>query len=406
MKKIMILGAGGYQAPLIKTAKEMGLKPLVVGSPGNYPGLKYAHKIFPVNFCDKEAVLKIAEEEHIDAILTSGMDAAVPAIGYVCSKMNLPGITEQSASCVTDKWSMKERFYDGNVRTPYAVKINITGNGDGTPDTVSISSVIKDKLRTECFCYPFLLKASDNSGSRGIVKVNDEEHLESAILLVTDNTNLDYFLMEAFTGGEELGVEAFIQDNKIHMMLPNGKYIFTGDTNVPIGHFAPCNLSQEVLDDIRVQIQAAVDSCGLNDCPVNADLILSGNQAYIIEIAGRPGATGLPELVSLCNGYNYYEKLIRAALGEHPDFTPVHNRAAAYRILMPEADGVLKSQSYDGEMIPGIEDVHFDFDAGTSVHKFRNNSHRCGHVLTSGKNLAEADSLLHQVLSNIHIEIE
>ena len=42
MKKVMILGAGIYQVPLIKKAKEMGLHTIVVSIPGNYPGFEIA----------------------------------------------------------------------------------------------------------------------------------------------------------------------------------------------------------------------------------------------------------------------------------------------------------------------------------------------------------------------------
>ena len=43
MKKIMILGAGIYQVPLIKTAKKLGLYTIVVSIPGNYPGFELVH---------------------------------------------------------------------------------------------------------------------------------------------------------------------------------------------------------------------------------------------------------------------------------------------------------------------------------------------------------------------------
>lgn len=37
-KKLLILGAGIYQVPLIETAKRMGLETIVASIPGNYPG--------------------------------------------------------------------------------------------------------------------------------------------------------------------------------------------------------------------------------------------------------------------------------------------------------------------------------------------------------------------------------
>lgn len=49
MKKIIILGAGVYQVPLIKKAREMGLFVIVVSIAGNYPGFVLADKVYLVN---------------------------------------------------------------------------------------------------------------------------------------------------------------------------------------------------------------------------------------------------------------------------------------------------------------------------------------------------------------------
>ena len=53
MKKIMILGAGIYQVPLIETAKRMGLYTIVVSIPGNYPGFALADKVYYENTVDE-----------------------------------------------------------------------------------------------------------------------------------------------------------------------------------------------------------------------------------------------------------------------------------------------------------------------------------------------------------------
>lgn len=37
MKKILILGAGIYQVPLINTARRLGIETIVASIPGNYP---------------------------------------------------------------------------------------------------------------------------------------------------------------------------------------------------------------------------------------------------------------------------------------------------------------------------------------------------------------------------------
>ena len=49
MTKIMILGAGIYQVPLIKKSIELGIYTIVVSIPGDYPGFKYADKVYYEN---------------------------------------------------------------------------------------------------------------------------------------------------------------------------------------------------------------------------------------------------------------------------------------------------------------------------------------------------------------------
>ena len=57
MKKIMILGAGIYQVPLIQTAKRLGIYSIAVSIPGNYPGFAYADKVYYENTTDWEKIL-------------------------------------------------------------------------------------------------------------------------------------------------------------------------------------------------------------------------------------------------------------------------------------------------------------------------------------------------------------
>ena len=99
----MILGAGIYQVPLIRTARRMGLYTIVVSIPGDYPGFALADRIYELNTRDKEAILAAAEKEQIDGICTSGTDVAVSTIGYVCEKMHLSGIPYEAAEILTDK---------------------------------------------------------------------------------------------------------------------------------------------------------------------------------------------------------------------------------------------------------------------------------------------------------------
>ena len=86
-KKLLILGAGIYQVPLIRKAKELGLYTIVCSIPGNYPGFREADQRYEVDTTDKDAILEIAQREKIAGICTAGTDVAIPSVGF-CMRKN------------------------------------------------------------------------------------------------------------------------------------------------------------------------------------------------------------------------------------------------------------------------------------------------------------------------------
>lgn len=394
MKKILILGAGIYQVPLIKTAKRLGIYTIVASIPGDYPGFELADKVYYENTTDYAKILSIARKEKIDGIITTGTDVAVITIGRVCDTLGLTGLGFKSAEIATDKLLMKSCYEKYGVRTARFRKIAFDDEN------------YADKLRD--LEFPVMFKSVDSSGSRGITKVNSADEFEKARDNVLDNTRSNYFLVEEFIDGEEFGAQAFVKDGEVQFILPHGDYVFKGDTGVPVGHFAPYALSPEVEEDARHQLRMAIKAMGLDNCAINADFIMHDGKTYVLEIGGRSGATCLAELVSIYYGYDYYEKILLTALGEEVDFSSPEKEGVpnASMLLMSDKDGVIVSQTNSNPEDPDIVDVQFDYAPGHKVHKFKVGPHRIGHVITKGKSLDDAVALLHKALDNIDIVVE
>ena len=399
MKKLLILGAGIYQVPLIKTAKAMGIQTIVASIPGNYPGFELADKVYYENTTDYKKILEIAKEESIDGIVTAGTDVAVITIGKVCDELGLKGLSAEAAECATDKLLMKQCYEKYGVRSAKFRRISF--------DDADYAKSIED------LTLPVMFKSVDSSGSRGITKVDDPSGFEAARRNVLENTRSDYFIVEEYVEGEEFGAQAFMQDGKLEFILPHGDYVFKGDTGVPVGHFAPYDLDPEVIEDARKQLAGAARAMQLDNCAINADFILKDGKTYVLELGGRSGATCLAELVSIYYGFDYYEKIIRVAIGEKVDFSvcgkvdsTLSGTPNASHLLMSDKDGVIVSQTDENAPDPDICEVQFDYKPGDSVHKFKVGPHRIGHVITKGKSLDDAVALLNKALENIHIEVE
>lgn len=391
MKKLMIMGAGIYQVPLIKRAKAMGIHTIAVSIPGNYPGFAVADEICHINTVDYEAVLKVAREKQIDGIVTAGTDVAVITIGKVCDEMGLTGLSFEAAKIASDKMLMKECYEANGVRTARFRKVRFEDD---------LEEAIRDLE------YPLIFKAVDSSGSRGITRVNKPEDIEAAVAAVKAVTRKQYYIVEEFIIGEEFGAQAFVYGGKLQFVLPHGDYVFTGDTGVPVGHFAPYNLSEEVLRDVYEQTEKAIRAMKLNNCAINADFIMKDGKTYVLEIGGRSGATCLAELVSIYYGFDYYEKIIQAALGEKPEFPQEKAVPNASKLLMSDRDGVIRSIANHNPQDERIYEVMFDYRVGEAVKKFKVGPHRIGHVITQGRTLEEATQVLEEALKNIEIRVE
>ena len=400
MKKILILGAGIYQVPLIKTAKRMGLYTIVASIRGNYPGFELADKVYYENTTDYAKILSIARREQIDGIITTGTDVAVITIGRVCDTLGLNGLSFKSAEIATDKLLMKSCYEKYGVRTARFRKVSF--------DDERYTEKLTDLQ------FPVMFKSVDSSGSRGIIKVNSSDEFESARNSVLDNTRSNYFIVEEYIEGEEFGAQAFVKNGEVQFILPHGDYVFKGDTGVPIGHFAPYKLDPAVEEDAKDQLKLAINAMGLNNCAINADFIMKDNKTYVLEIGGRSGATCLAELVSIFYGYDYYEKILLTALGEDVDFSAEDGSPAescngtpnASMLLMSDTNGHIVSQTNNNPANPDIVDIQFDYKPGDEVHKFKVGPHRIGHVITKGKTLADAVDTLNDALTKIQINVE
>lgn len=391
MKKLMIMGAGIYQVPLIKKAKEMGIYTIVVSIPGNYPGFALADQVIYENTVDYDRVLEVARREQIDGIVTAGTDVAVITIGKVCDELGLTGISFEAARIASNKIRMKKKYEEYGVRTARFREVSF--EDDLNEKTAELN-------------FPLIFKAVDSSGSRGIIRVNSREEFENARNIVRENTRADHFIVEEFIEGKEFGAQAFVYHGEVQFILPHGDYVFQGDTGVPIGHFAPYDLDSETVADAKIQLEQAIKAMGLDNCAVNADFILKDGRTYVLELGGRSGATCLAELVSIYYGFDYYKKMIQAALGEEVEFPTDHAVPNASMLLRSEKDGVIRSIVNQNIPDDDICEIQFDYQEGDSVKKFHVGPHRIGHVITKGKTLEAAVDKLKEALSRIRVEVE
>ena len=368
-QKIMILGAGIYQVPLIQKARELGFYTIVVSYQGHYPGFALADEVLYLDTTDAEGILAAARAHGIAGICTTGTDVAVRSIGFVNDQLGLAGISGRAAEILTDKALMKEAFAAANVRTA---------------DFRRVTSLAEALEAFTTFGAPCIVKATDKSGSRGIIRVDAEEEVAEAFAKAKTVTAKPYLVLEKFIEGHEIGVDAFIRNGEIVLLLPHDKLVYrAGATSMPVGHIFPCPMTEALTRDLAEQVRRIVQATGMDNCAMNMDAFIVGEEIYVIEAGGRCGATCIPELISLYGGIDYYGQMLRVSVGEAADFTLQGSSPCRASLLYLEKPGrllAIREERIKELAKRGIQ-VSFDYVPGDALPAMHDGTDRIGQVI-------------------------
>ncbi|WP_457598094.1 ATP-grasp domain-containing protein [Hydrogenimonas sp.] len=389
MKKILILGAGVYQLPLIQKAKELGHYVIVASIPGYYPGFRFADRIYYKDTTDTEAIYKIAKKESIDAICTLGTDVAIKTMGYVCEHLGLVGISEKAGTLSTNKRLMKEAFLKHHVKT-------------GRFRTVH--SLKEAYEAFDSLPKPVVFKAVDSSGGRGVIRVSNEREVENAYIYSVQNTHKEYIIVEEYITGKKICAEAAVIEGKLSFFLPNGNILYPGKIDIPIGHFTPCPVPRSLYPKIEQELKKVVEALEIDDCALNADLIIHNDDVYVIEAGARAGGTNLADLISVAYGVDYYKFILNLALGEARPFNQNRLRNCACQILYSERSGYLKACSIE-KNDERIVELKCDYRPSDPIKKFEVGPDRIGHLLVQCGDGEDPVAALESIMKTIKIEV-
>lgn len=317
MKRILILGAGQMQVPIIALAKKNGLTTIVADFDPDAPGFKYADVVSTVSTIDKEAILQLAQKEHVDGILTTS-DYPVRVVSYVGEKLGLPAMTQQVAEVCTNKYEQRQLFKDNGINTPFFIQCN------------------KDSDLSGLTVFPYIVKPVDSSASRGVEEVHNASQLKEAVENACEQSRTGNAIVESFIGGKEFSVETLTQGGVTHIIQITEKLTrgeeqgyFVEDT-----HIEPARISDSEANAIRTEVLKATKAVGVDDCPTHTEIKLWDGKPYIIEMACRLGGDYITsDLVPLSTGISMMENLIKLSVGEKIDTEVKYSKWSCVQFL-------------------------------------------------------------------------
>jgi carbamoyl-phosphate synthase large subunit len=270
-KSILIFGAGELQVSLIKNVREMGYQAIVIDPIQDAEGRAEADVFVPLAADDYERTLKLAQDYHVSAVVTTALDNPLPMMARIARKLGLRFPTEESIQNAIDKAKFKRILQEYHL--PCA-----KGNSFNVGELPNFSEVD----------YPVIVKPNKNSGSRGVVLCENKAELENAIDNVAQFCRDKRFIAEEYLKGDEISVEGVVNEGKFTLVQITDKIVSPPPYNVEMGHVQPSKyISQK--EKIHSLLQRIVEVTGLNDCGIHAELKINDNGIFIIELGPRLG---------------------------------------------------------------------------------------------------------------------
>jgi biotin carboxylase len=391
-KTIMIIGAGISQILGIKTAKQMGLRVLVVDSNPDAPGMKFADVALPVDFTDIKETIEVAKKYDIDGVMTQ-TNVGVPTVGAIVDTLGLAGNGSNVAYVTTNKIAMRERFKEFDVPSPKFVGVN----------TIEEACEAVERIG-----FPVMIKAVNSAGGRGVSRLDSLDGLKNAFEHSLMYSRDKRICVEEFVEGIEVGAQAFSYDAELEIVLVHNDTVTPPPNYVPVGHSFPSKLPEEIFKKIEDTVSKALIALGIDYGPSNIDLIVTEEGPKILEIGARMGLTCLPELVYEHTGINWVEQAIKVAISEKPSLKPKYSKACAAILLGVEKEGRIKEILVPEEIedISGVIDVSIDVKIGDHVKPFASGGvNRIGQVIVVDETYELAEKKAERIRQMIKFEV-
>lgn len=365
MKKLLLLGGLRYLIPVIKTAHDLGYQVITCDYLPDNIAHKYSDEYFNLSITDKDAILKLSEEQKIDGIMSFAVDPGVITAAHVAEKMGLPGSPFESVKILQNKGLFREFLFNNGFNVPLAKAF------------YNYTDALKD---IENFRFPIIVKPVDSAGSKGVTKVSTLDSLEDAIQLALRYSIFDHqFIIEEFIeqAGFSSDTDSFSINHELKFVSFSNQHFDAKAVNpfTPSAYSWPSLIGNNYQEELTLELQRLVKLLNLGTSIYNIETRVGiDNKAYIMEVSPRGGGNRLAEMLRYATGVDLIKMAVKSAVGDKIENVsmPTYNGYWAEIILHADKDGYFRDIQINQELLKNhIVEIDLWAKKGEKINAFR-----------------------------------
>ena len=305
--KALVLAGGLPQIELLKQLRMRGIETVLADGNDKAIARPYADIFCQIPIFDVDAVKNLAQREKVDFLITVCADQVLLIVAQVSEMLGLPCyIDYKTAQDVSDKLKMKAIFKE---------------NGIPTSNYVQLESFEFEKLKD--LQFPLVVKPADAYSSKGVRKAENLEELQIFYQEAASISRSGGVIVEEFCQGDELSVDAFVQDGKVKILcISNSDKIKDDGRFVIFRGKYPAAISNEVENEVAVVAQKVADAFQLKNCPLLIQMITDGKRVSVLEFCARTGGNMKYLLIKYVCGVDVISAAIDLSLNKLPEISP------------------------------------------------------------------------------------
>lgn len=399
-KKLMMLGGIRYLLPVIKAAHDQGYIVITADYLPDNIAHKYSDEYVNVNIVDKDAVLKVAKEKHIDGIMSFGVDPGVVSAAFVAEKMELPFQCSYEAACILqDKSRFRQFLSEHGFNCPKA------------KGYVSVEAAVAD---IDYFTWPIIVKPVDSAGSKGVTKVERKEELYSSIERALSSSFSKRFIIEDFLDivGYQSSSDVFVSNGELVYPSFSDQLFDINAANpfTPAIEIWPSSMSIEIQKILSNDLQKLFTLLNIKSGIFNVESrICSNGKAYLMEVSPRGGGNRIAELQAMASHQdligNEVRQIMAAPLEEIKP--PVYDGVWCNYIIHSKDEGILRSIDIEPRFKElYVKDEGLNVKKGDRIMPFTGANTSLGTLFLRAETRRELDGILTHIDEYLTVVLE
>ena len=397
---LLLVGAGLLQVPAIEIAQQEGLRVVATDRDPQAAAFKFADETAVLDTKDVEGHIHIAQrlaaEGNLAAVFTEGADVEV-TVAEAARSVGLPGVDPQAAHRCSNKAEFRRLCAAAGLPGPRFREV----------DSVADASAALRETG-----LPAIVKALDNSGSRGATKIASEQDLSAAYDEALRWSGTDTVLVEECLSGPEQSVETLVGRDGRQWRCNIVDRPFAFDPYpIELGHDNPTVLSDRQQEQLYELVEVTTKVLGIDIGAAKADTMWTQRGPVVLEMTARLSGGFHSQYTSpLAHGTNDIKAALDLALGREldpADVTPRWRRYSVCRALFPQPGIISEISGVDAALdLDGVEHVLFRMEVGERIRPYRTCADRVGFVISCADSREAAIAAATEAASVISVATE